>query len=178
MNIEKTGLVVVDAQNGFVTRHSQHVTQPIAHLVRRWHALGGTSVFTRFMNAPDSLFEQLIHWTRLRSAEETALHADVAPLATHVFDKSGYSFFTEEGERLVQANGWRQLIFCGIATESCVLKSAVDAFERGIVPWVVKDACASHAGNETHAAGLHLIGRFIGRDQIITSAVLDSVVAA
>ncbi|WP_280431477.1 isochorismatase family protein [Nocardia brasiliensis] len=38
-----------------------------------------------------------------------------------------------------------RLILCGIATDACVLKTALDAFERGYVPWVVRDAVASNA---------------------------------
>lgn len=34
-------------------------------------------------------------------------------------------------------------MFCGIATERDVLKSAADAFEHGYGPWIVTDACAS-----------------------------------
>jgi len=58
------------------------------------------------------------------------------------------------------------LVLCGIATDGCVLKTAVDAFERGIEPVVVVDACASHAGNAVHEAGLLLLGRFIGAGQL------------
>jgi nicotinamidase-related amidase len=62
------------------------------------------------------------------------------------------------------------LVLCGIATDGCVLKSAVDAFERGIEPVVVTDACASHAGREIHEAGLLLLARFIGPGQLKSAA--------
>jgi nicotinamidase-related amidase len=53
-----------------------------------------------------------------------------------------------------------------------VLKTAVDAFERDLTPWIVQDACASHAGPEPHNAGLLVARRFIGRSQIISAAGL------
>ena len=63
-------------------------------------------------------------------------------------------------------------MICGIATESCVCKTAADAFERNLTPWVVTDACASHAGQEAHDAGLLVTGRFVGHKQLITTAEL------
>ena len=51
-----------------------------------------------------------------------------------------------------------------------MLKTAIDAFERGIEPVVVVDACASHAGREIHEAGLTLLRRFVGGRQLRTTA--------
>lgn len=69
-------------------------------------------------------------------------------------------------------------MFCGIATESYVLKSAVDAFEQGYGPWIVVDACASDAGAEVHDAGMLVARRLIGRRQLITTPDLLSRVPA
>lgn len=73
-----------------------------------------------------------------------------------------------EATDIVSRGGWTDLLICGIATESCVVKTAVDAFERGLIRWVLTDATASHAGDEAHAAGLLVAGRFIGSGQLIT----------
>jgi nicotinamidase-related amidase len=62
------------------------------------------------------------------------------------------------------------MIVIGLDTESCVLKTAVDAFEAGIVPYVVTDLTYSHAGEEAHSAGLLVTGRFIGRRQLVRAA--------
>jgi nicotinamidase-related amidase len=91
---------------------------------------------------------------------------------TPVVDKHIYTLFTPAGTRLVDERGWTDLYLCGIDTDSCVLKTAVDAFERDLTPWILQDACASHAGPEAHAAGLFIAGRFIGTNQLIQSASL------
>lgn len=172
MQFENAALVVIDAQEGFVNSRSEHVIPVIASVIERWQGLGRPVVFTRFLNKPGSLYEELIDWRRLQGPPETNLHPDLKPFATSVIDKHGYTFFTDEGSELVTRNGWDTLVFCGIATESCVLKSAVDAFERGIIPWVLTDASGSHAGNLVHEAGLHVLGRFIGGGQLIDSETL------
>ncbi|PZS20504.1 MAG: hydrolase [Pseudonocardiales bacterium] len=175
----KPVLVVVDVQNGFITEHSQPVVPVIADLVRRWQAAHGDVVFTRYLNYPGSPFERLIGWTKMTDGPETELVTELAPYVgphTPVVDKYIYTLFTPEGTRLVDERGWTDLYVCGIDTEICVLKTAVDAFEHDLTPWILKDACASHSGPEAHTAGLFIAGRFIGANQIIqTTSLLESV---
>lgn len=174
MLLNQTALVVVDMENGFVNDRSRHIVAPLTQVVDRWQRAGGATIFSRFLNAPGSPYERLIGWSRLRTAPETDLIPELQPhLKNGVqLDKPFYTVFSDEGEQLVRQGGWTDLVFCGIATESCVLKSAVDAFERGYTPWVLVDACASHGGQEAHEAGLLVAGRFIGRQQLIHSADL------
>lgn len=171
MSTDRSALVIVDMQNGFVREKSAHVVPIIVDITRRWQEAGGDTVFTRYLNPPGSTFERLIHWTKLRDAPETDIVPELAPLAaraTAVVDKTIYSLFNEEGARLVVDHGWTDLYICGIATESCVLKTAVDAFERDITPWLIADASASHAGSAVHDAGILVSSRFIGKGQIIS----------
>jgi isochorismate hydrolase len=49
-------------------------------------------------------------------------------------------------------------------------KTAVDAFELDLTPWLVEDASASHASKAVHEAGVLVTQRFIGEGQIITTA--------
>ncbi|HEX4103679.1 MAG TPA: cysteine hydrolase [Pseudonocardiaceae bacterium] len=175
----KPVLVVVDVQNGFITEHSQPVVPVIVDLVRRWQAAHGDVVFSRYLNYPSSPFERLIGWTKMADSPETDFVTELAPYVgphTPVVDKYIYTLFTPEGTQLVDEHGWTDLYLCGIDTDSCVLKTAVDAFERNLTPWILKDACASHAGPEAHAAGLFIAGRFIGTNQIIQTASLPESV--
>ncbi len=175
MNLDQAVLVVVDMQNGFVNERSRHGIPTVVDLVGRWQQAGGDTIFTRFLNYPHSPYERLIGWSRLQASPETDIVDELVPYldqARAVIDKPIYTLFTEEGAKVVREGGWTDLIFCGIATESCVLKSAVDAFEMGYTPWVVRDASASHDGQATHEAGLLVIGRFIGGGQLIEAASL------
>lgn len=96
--------------------------------------------------------------------------------AVAILDKPVFSLFTPEGTALLEHHGWTELVLCGIATESCILKTACDAFERNLTPVIVTDACSSHAGQEAHNAGLLVASRFIGRRQLVTSdAVIERV---
>lgn len=162
-------LVVVDVQNGFVNDESRHVVPRIVELVRGWR---GPVAFSRFFNSPGSSYERLIGWTKFHGPPETDLVEELKPYATTVIDKEGYSFFGAEGRALAAEQGWTEVYICGIDTDMCVLKTAVDAFELGLTPYVIADASASHAGTRAHEAGLYLLGRFIGTGQVLNSDVL------
>lgn len=162
-------LVVTDMQNGFVREQSAHIVPVVVELVQRWQEAGSDVLFTRYHNYPDSPFERFFGWRNLQSAPETEIVSELQPyiqLGT-ILDKRIYSPFDAEGIKLFEQHGWTECYFCGIATESCVLKGAVDAFERNLTPWLVADASASHAGTEAHNAGLLVARRFIGPGQII-----------
>ena len=179
MNERKPVLVVVDVQNGFITEHSQPVIPVIVDLVRRWQTAHGDVIFSRYHNYTGSPFERLIGWTKMVSSPETDFVTELAPYVgphTPIVDKYIYTLFTPEGTHLVNEHGWTDLYLCGIDTDSCVLKTAVDAFERNLTPWILKNACASHAGPKTHNAGLLIAARFIGANQIIHTASLPESV--
>ncbi|GAA1931535.1 cysteine hydrolase [Streptomyces sodiiphilus] len=171
MDIGSAALIVVDMQNGFVNHHSRHAVHAVSDVVAQWSAAGRPVVFTRYFNYPDSPYERFFQWRRLREPPET----DIVPELTEavarahaVVDKTGYTLFTPEATELIRQSGWTDLVFCGIATESCVLKSAADAFEHGYAPWIVTDASASDAGPDVHDAGLLVARRLVGVGQLVT----------
>jgi nicotinamidase-related amidase len=171
-------LVIIDVQNGFITDGSRGVVPVIASLVERWQNAGGDVVFTRYINYPGSPYERLIKWTALRDSPQIDIVAELLPYAekaTAVVDKKIYSLFADEaGRALVADHGWTDIYVCGIDTESCVLKTAVDAFELDLTPWVIKDASASHTGQAGHDIGLFVTQRFIGEGQLINVADIPS----
>lgn len=176
MNRRKPVLVVVDVQNGFITEHSKPVVPVIVGLVHRWQAAHGDVMFSRYRNHAGSPFERLMGWTKMIDGPETDLIDELAPYVgaqTPVLDKCIYSLFTPEGTHLINERGWTDLYLCGIDTDMCVLKTAVDAFERDLTPWVLEDACASHVGPEAHSTGLLIARRFIGANQIIRTTSLS-----
>lgn len=165
-------LAVIDVQNGFVNEESRYVVPVIADLVSRWQARGGDTLFTRYLNYPGSPWERLINYTEMHGEPETSLVDEIQPYsarATRIVDKTIYSLFSESGTDIIRKHGWTDIYLCGIDTECCVLKTAVDAFERNLTPWVLTDACASHAGPKSHEAGLLVISELIGRGQMIAT---------
>ncbi|WP_055477536.1 isochorismatase family cysteine hydrolase [Sphaerimonospora mesophila] len=166
-------LVVVDVQNGFVREESAHVVPVIAGLVSRWQTAGGNVLFTRYINYPGSPFERLVRWSECMESPQIDIVDELQPYTEKaiVIDKRGYGLFADSaGAALVAKRGWRDIYVCGIATESCVLATALGAFEADLTPWLIEDASASHAGEHVHDAGVLVTRRFIGERQIIRVA--------
>ncbi|MGW2890554.1 isochorismatase family cysteine hydrolase [Streptomyces griseoruber] len=177
MEPRSTALLVIDVQQGFVNRHSRGVLPAIAHLVEGWRAAGAPVVFTRFHNTPGSPYERITGWTKLRTAEEQAVVAELAPFidgAAAVIDKAQASAFTPEGAEIIRNAEWTDLVLCGIDTDACVYDSAVAAYQSGYRPWIVTDACASSGGAQYHDAALLLAARNIGASQLVTSETVLS----
>ncbi|MFI6688324.1 isochorismatase family cysteine hydrolase [Streptomyces sp. NPDC050485] len=172
MDLRTTPLFVIDVQNGFVNDHSRHVVPVIARLIDQWEAAGAPVLFSRYFNHPESPFARLLDWTALHNAPETDIVPALAPYAaraTQVIDKVTYSALPRDIIGEFRDEDWDTVVLCGIATDSCVLKTAADAFEANITPLIVTDACASEAGDATHQAGLTVARRMIGARQLITT---------
>lgn len=170
-------LVVVDVQNGFVTEHSAHVVPVIAELVRDWLDAGRDVVFTRYINYPGSPFETIMSWTKLMDSPEIDIVDELQELSKKslaIIDKKIYTMFNEEGTALARERAWTDMYVCGIDTEVCVLKTAVDAFEHGVRAWLLTDASASHSGQRPHDAGVLVAQKMIGRSQTIKVADVNA----
>jgi nicotinamidase-related amidase len=177
---EGAPLVIVDVQNGFVNNNSRHVLPQVTRLARHWIDRGWPVYMSQFTNTSGSQWERLLGWSKLEREDEIALHMDLEELAksAKVFQKYTYTCVTDIFASDLATNDWQSVYLCGIATDGCVLATAIDLFEfdeRPIRPIVVEDACASHAGQEVHDKGIHLLQRFIGRDQIVMSSSIQGL---
>ncbi|WP_306796605.1 isochorismatase family cysteine hydrolase [Nocardia sp. XZ_19_369] len=183
-NPATTVLLVVDAQRGFVNEHSAPAVPVIADLATRWASIARPTIFTRYFNYPGSPWETLIGWHALYGPPETDIVPELIPLTTgahaHTLDKTVYTALTADGLALIKQFGATDLIICGIATDACVLKSALDAFEHGFVPWVVRDAVASnatrHPAQQVHDSALMHISRLVGARQLIDASDVRDVI--
>jgi len=166
--IQNPVLLVIDMQKGFLNEHSEHIVQNVDALIRGCQELTIPVVFSRFFNVSGSPYETLIGWDRVNNEPETDIVDDLLPLVESLIDKSFYTAITPEFVARIKRNGWKTIVLCGIATESCVLKTAADAFEFGVRPVVISDACASDMGEASHLAGLLVLESLIGKDQIMS----------
>jgi|ERR1051326_2454967 nicotinamidase-related amidase len=169
-----SALIVIDVQRGMVNDNSQHVVPKVIELIRQARATSIPVLFTRFINHAQSGHVKWMAWSRFMNSPEVDLHPEILPFVQTLFDKPGYTSFIPPVRAWLSERGITRLFCCGVDTDACVLKTAVDAFESDIEPIVVHDACASHAGQAAHEAGLFLLSRLIGKNQI---RGLDEVVS-
>jgi nicotinamidase-related amidase len=163
-------LVVMDVQNGFVNERTRAALPLISTLIDHWQATRWPVVFTRFHNAPLSAYERWLAWTGLRDDEETALHDRIAGHAGTVIDKMGYTAFTRTGAAALAVQAGDTLVICGFDTDGCVLKTALDAFERDVRPVIAIDACATDGGPAAQQAARLVLERVVGPGQVLATA--------
>jgi nicotinamidase-related amidase len=180
--IDNSVLLVIDAQVGFVSPASAQAVPIIADLLARWQGAGGATVMTQFVNGEDSSYVRIIGWSALMPgsvgvefAPEVAPYAESASL---VVRKQGYTALTPAVRKFISETGRENVWICGLDTESCVLATSFSVFESGLTPWIITDACASHAGAHVHEAGLLVAGRNIGSGQLVTTADVPAEVRA
>ena len=163
-------LLVIDVQNGFVNERTRSALPWASKLIEHWQAKSWPVVFTRFHNPEGSGYERWLAWTALRADDETALHDVVARYADTVVDKTTYTAFTSEGSKALGVHSGDTLVICGIDTEGCVLKTALDAFERDVRPVVAIDACATDGGSQAQQAARLVLERAVGPGQVLATA--------
>ena len=157
-----TGIILIDVQDGFITPKTAHIP-PLVQAVQAEYEL---VIATQFVNPPLSSFRRLMKWERFsEGSPETAL-AFARASHTQVVVKSTYTALTPAVVGILESSGVEEVHLCGLETDICVLKSAVDIFEYGLRPVVLKSLCATRAGPGIHDAALAILARYIGAEQI------------
>jgi len=158
-------LLIIDVQAGFINDETGHIPEAVARLQPHF----GTVFATRFENPEGSPFRRFMGLARFAPGmPETGLA--FAPRAgARILVKHGYSAALPEVLAAAREAGGT-VHLCGIATDNCVLATAIALFEAGIRPLVLADCCASHGGRDYHEAGLLLLRRILGEAQVVASA--------
>lgn len=155
-------LLIVDVQNGFIRNSTRHIPDLINDLQHEYRHV----IATQFFNQEGSFYRSLVGWDRLKiDTDEFDLAFNLRENALRVV-KPIYSCVDRRFLDHLMRTKIDRVDVCGIDTDICVTKCAVDLFEAGIEPVVLKDYCASTAGAEAHAFALKTLGRFIGRGQV------------
>ncbi len=161
-------LIVVDAQKGFVTASSERVLPQLEALQSRFDRV----ILTKFQNPDPSPFRRILDYCELSpESPDTALAIKPRDDAV-VISRALYTCITAELQGILSGWGVCEVYVAGIATEACVLKTALDLFEADIRPIVIADACASDKNDRFHTMAIELITSLIGGDNVINSAAL------
>ncbi|MEW5896639.1 MAG: isochorismatase family cysteine hydrolase [Nanoarchaeota archaeon] len=161
----KTALLVMDMQKGFMNKYTLPLIPKIKKLIAE--EIFDYVIFTRFVNTPASPYVRLIGFKGMLTEQDTALVPKLEENASFIFQKHTYTPFTSQLNRFLQEKKITRIYFAGVDTNACVLKGAVDAFEKGYIPLVLAEYCASHSGEQFHALALENLKRLIGVKQVI-----------
>ena len=173
-------LVVVDMQHVFrdpespwATPGFDEIVEPIDKLVG---AFGDRVVFTRY-RAPEhpegSWVAYFELWSEVTKPERRRWMDLVEPWASRrprTLEKESFSKWGPELRDL--AGESKTLVLCGVATDCCVISTALPAADDGMFVRIVADACRG-ATADAHAHALAIMGGYA--PQIVVSTVGDEL---
>jgi nicotinamidase/pyrazinamidase len=162
-------LVVVDVQNDFAdpagslsVRGGERVVTAVNRLVDRAHAAGAMVVYTQDWHPPDTPHFQKdggiwpVHCVAgtWGAAFHPALHVEGATVRKGIAGEDGYSGFTMRDPtsgaeqstglaELLRAEGTTAVVVAGLATDYCVMATALDGVNLGFSVVVPRDAVAA-----------------------------------
>lgn len=182
-------LIVIDMQRGNISEYNRFTPTGIASIIKA--GLFNPIIFTRYVNTPDSparLFLENEEMTTFGDAgfdnkikevmganipglEEYGVHnlGEGLGAQRYLITKNVYSAVTPEFEELLAELELDNtgMYIVGADTESSVMKTALDLFERSIEPIILAEFCGSHRGMGTHERALSLLKELIGEDRVI-----------
>ncbi|WP_026555996.1 cysteine hydrolase family protein [Arthrobacter sp. 35W] len=177
-------LVVIDMQRGFRDPASQWCVPRYDEIVPAIEALqeriGGSAVFTRFVPDPEEPGAWQAYYRRwhqmCQAADAPAWGITMAvPAGSPIVTKPTFSKWGPELEALVPLGG--EMVLTGVATDCCILSTALGAVDAGRFVTVVSDGCAA-VGDEAQAQTLALLDLLSPMVRIATSAELLAALPA
>lgn len=174
LDTDKAVLLIHDMQDYFVDFYGQGnaaitgCIDAIARLKQHCKAQGVPVVYTaqppEQSDADRGLLNDMWGAGLTRRPEKAGIVAPLAPDGDdRVLTKWRYSaFFRAPLTDILEETGRDQLVICGIYGHIGVLQTAVDAFMRGIKPFLVADAICDFS-REEHMMALRYVARRAGR---------------
>ncbi len=169
-------LVVIDMQNCFRDRTGQWAVPRYDEIVpvieALQHTLDGPTVYTKFVagnNKPGSWEAYYRRWDQMclpQGAPEWDISMDVPP-GSETICAPTFSKWGPKLETLIPLGG--ELILTGVATDCCVLSTALGAVDAGRYVTVVADACAA-VSDEAQQQTLALLALLSPMCRVLTSA--------
>jgi nicotinamidase-related amidase len=161
----KQALFIIDVQNFFINPLTASLPGKIRRYIQKNRRKFDIIIFTHFVNTPTSSVYRLLGWKKSMTATETRIAQDLQPLLSEgiLVSKHVYSALKAPGiHTLLKSRGVQKIYLCGIDTDSCVLATAYDAFDRGYDISLLKNLCMSSSHKSLHTAALSLLKRNVG----------------
>lgn len=165
-------LLVIDAQEGFVTKEAKKL---LGRLVKKASKTENIIIIaTKFINTPMSNYVRLLNWDKMQEYDPAIKIIDeIQSKAKLVIEKNTYG----SNELINQLKGLKpeKVFIAGADTDACVLKIAYDLFDAGFTPLVLEEYCMSSGGMDMHQTAIAMMERNIGKNSIIKTSNLDHI---
>lgn len=159
-------ILLMDIQEGYMREEFKSLPKSIEkHLETTPYDL---KIATRHVNKNDSLHKTDIYISKMTMFSNKSKVVDpIDKLADFVLIKSTYTGITPDVLKLLEKNEVKEVYLAGMNTETSILATAFDLFDRGIKPIVLSNLCNSVYGSIMHQAALEIIRSAIGTECIV-----------
>lgn len=163
VSIDKSLLLIIDLQSDFINKNTKDLPRKIEkELAKNKFDFYG---FTMFINDINSLFFTKLNYKGCMDEKEKCLVVNNRNYP--IFKKNIYSALNGELKTFIKENGITSIYLCGIDTDACVLKTALDLFENNYNVFVIESLCMSHSGRKNHDFAIKLLKKLIGNEYVI-----------
>ena len=156
--------MIIGMQKGFRYAGSEAL---LPNLLKLKKSFKGKIVFSKFVNDKDSLFEKQLNWTEFQNEEDKKLFSELRASNNIEFEHNGYTVINEALLQFIKENKIIKVYLCGIYTDVCITKTAMDLFDKGIETFVIEDAYNSLHGKSIHDSAIESLRHILGKKQIL-----------
>lgn len=151
-------------QEGFRCAESESIVQNILKLVRSFKE---KIIFAKFINSKNSLFETQLNWTKFQNKKDQKIFSELQSFNFPNIEHEGYTILNSKLKNYLKNNKITKVYLCGIYTDVCIIKTAMDLFDNNYKTFVVKDACNSLHGKQNHNLATDSLKHILGKKQIL-----------
>ena len=156
-------LLIIDLQNNFINENTKDIPNKVEKLID--NKIADNIIFTKFINDNESNFYKTLKYKGCMTDEDRNIVINTN--GYKIIEKRGYTAFNDELKHFIEDNNVKTIYLCGIDTDACVLKTALDLFENNYDVKVIEDCSMSHSGIEYHNYAISILKKMIGSKNII-----------
>jgi len=166
-------VLVIDPQMGWLNKHTEPTIKRLHSFLLEDGILDKT-IITVFYNNENSNFRRLLSWWKGFTVEyDTEIIPGFKFSNVPVFKRNTYGM-TERFWRKLELMNINNILITGFETDASIIKTAMDAFDRGISVWIVESLVASTYGKKGQEAGIAVAKKVLGRDHVLKTPAMLS----
>lgn len=157
-------LLIIDLQKDFINENTEDLINKIEKLID--NKLFKYVAFTKFINNKNSQFHKILNYNGCMTENGKSIVINTNNY--RVFEKGIYTALNNELVNYIREKNIDTIYLCGIDSEACILKTALDLFENNYNVKVLREFCMSHNGQEMHNNAIIILEKLIGKQNVIT----------
>ena len=160
-------LLIIDLQKNFINEFTAEIPYKIQKLINsnKFKHI----VFTKFINDENSNFYKVLNYKGCMTEHDRNIVIDTKDYK--IIKKRTYSALNQELKKYISNNNIATIYLCGIDTDACVLKTALDLFDNNYDVKIIENCCMSHSGLEYHSFAIQILKKMIGNKNIISKNI-------